>query len=189
MGLDLRPQRRSLRHARREALMSMAARDRRRERRPNISCGSMSPAARRNPSLALRNLEQLCEDHLPGRYRIEVIDLLKNPQLAKADQILAVPDPRAERADARSGISSAPWPIRRATVGADLDLRPRDADPFGPHGERGRACLTRSRPVRRWPRPRNMCCGCMSPAARRSPAARSPISKRSATRPPQIATS
>ena len=40
---------------------------------------------------AFRNLEQLCEDHLAGRYRIEVIDLKKNPQLAQDDQIVAVP--------------------------------------------------------------------------------------------------
>jgi circadian clock protein KaiB len=40
---------------------------------------------------AFRNLEQLCEQHLAGRYRIEVIDLRKNPELAQRDQILAVP--------------------------------------------------------------------------------------------------
>lgn len=40
---------------------------------------------------ALRNLRQVCEKHLAGRYRIEVIDLLKEPQLARGDQILAVP--------------------------------------------------------------------------------------------------
>jgi circadian clock protein KaiB len=40
---------------------------------------------------ALANLKSLCEEHLAGRYEIEVIDLLKNPQLAKGDQILAVP--------------------------------------------------------------------------------------------------
>ena len=40
---------------------------------------------------ALRNLEAICEEHLAGRYRIEVIDLLLNPQLARADQILAIP--------------------------------------------------------------------------------------------------
>src|SRR6187397_299928 len=40
---------------------------------------------------ALRNLEAICEEHLAGRYRIEVIDLLKHPQLAKGDQIVAVP--------------------------------------------------------------------------------------------------
>lgn len=40
---------------------------------------------------ALRNLEAMCEEHLAGRYRIEVIDLLKHPQLARGDQIIAVP--------------------------------------------------------------------------------------------------
>jgi circadian clock protein KaiB len=41
--------------------------------------------------LALANLKQLCESHLKGRYHITVIDLLKRPQLAKGDQILAIP--------------------------------------------------------------------------------------------------
>lgn len=40
---------------------------------------------------ALANLKQLCETHLAGRYDIEIIDLLINPQLAAGDQILAVP--------------------------------------------------------------------------------------------------
>jgi len=40
---------------------------------------------------ALANLRRLCEEHLPGRYDIEVIDLLVNPKLAAGDQILAVP--------------------------------------------------------------------------------------------------
>ena len=40
---------------------------------------------------AFRNIEQLCEEHLAGRYHIEVIDLMKNPQLAQTDQIVAVP--------------------------------------------------------------------------------------------------
>jgi circadian clock protein KaiB len=41
--------------------------------------------------LALTNLKQICEDHLEGRYQIEIVDLLENPQLARGDQILAVP--------------------------------------------------------------------------------------------------
>lgn len=42
--------------------------------------------------LALRNLTNLCEQHIgAGRYEIEVIDLMKHPHLAKADQILAIP--------------------------------------------------------------------------------------------------
>ncbi len=40
---------------------------------------------------AFANLKKLCETHLAGRYEIEVIDLLVNPQLAKGDQILAIP--------------------------------------------------------------------------------------------------
>jgi circadian clock protein KaiB len=41
--------------------------------------------------LALKNLKKYCEKHLKGLYVIEVVDLLKNPQLAAGDQILAVP--------------------------------------------------------------------------------------------------
>ena len=40
---------------------------------------------------ALENLKRVCEEHLAGRYSIEVIDLLKNPRLAKDDQIVAIP--------------------------------------------------------------------------------------------------
>jgi circadian clock protein KaiB len=40
---------------------------------------------------AFSNLKRICEEHLAGRYRIEVIDLVQNPQLAAGDQILAVP--------------------------------------------------------------------------------------------------
>ena len=40
---------------------------------------------------ALANLKAVCETHLAGRYTIEVVDLLVNPQLAAGDQILAVP--------------------------------------------------------------------------------------------------
>src|SRR5579872_642121 len=40
---------------------------------------------------ALDNLRRLCEEHLRGKYRIEVVDLLVHPQLAKGDQIIAIP--------------------------------------------------------------------------------------------------
>ena len=40
---------------------------------------------------AFSNLKKMCETHLRGRYRITVIDLVKQPQLAKGDQILAIP--------------------------------------------------------------------------------------------------
>lgn len=71
---------------------------------------------------AFANLKKLCEEHLQGKFRIEVIDLLKNPQLAKGDQILAIP----------TLVRKLPVPIRkiigdlsnteRVLVG--LDLRP-----------------------------------------------------------------
>jgi circadian clock protein KaiB len=41
--------------------------------------------------LAFANLKRMCEEYVPGRYRIEVIDLLKHPQLAAGDQIVAIP--------------------------------------------------------------------------------------------------
>ncbi len=40
---------------------------------------------------ALKNLKRYCKEYLEGKYRIEVIDLLKKPQLAEGDQIFAVP--------------------------------------------------------------------------------------------------
>jgi circadian clock protein KaiB len=40
---------------------------------------------------ALANLRKTCQEHIPGKYNIEVIDLIKKPQLAAGDQILAVP--------------------------------------------------------------------------------------------------
>lgn len=40
---------------------------------------------------AFSHLRRLCEEHLEGRYSIEVIDLLKNPTLAAGDQIIAIP--------------------------------------------------------------------------------------------------
>jgi circadian clock protein KaiB len=40
---------------------------------------------------AQRNLQKICDEHLHGRYSIEVIDLLKNPRLAKEHQIVAIP--------------------------------------------------------------------------------------------------
>ena len=44
-----------------------------------------------NSIAAISNLKKICEDQLKGKYRIEVIDLLKKPQLAKGDQIVAIP--------------------------------------------------------------------------------------------------
>jgi circadian clock protein KaiB len=52
---------------------------------------------------AMANLKRLCDEHLNGKYRIEVIDLVQNPQLARGDQILAIP----------TLIRRLPEPIRR----------------------------------------------------------------------------
>jgi circadian clock protein KaiB len=41
--------------------------------------------------LALKNINKLCKEHLDGQYSIEIVDLLKNPQLAEGDQIFAIP--------------------------------------------------------------------------------------------------
>jgi len=72
---------------------------------------------------ALSNLKRICDEHLAGRYSIEVIDLMKNPRLAKDDEIVAIP----------TLVRKLPKPLRkvigdlsneeRALVG--LQLRPR----------------------------------------------------------------
>ncbi len=74
---------------------------------------------------AFENLKKICEEHLAGQYHIEVIDLLVQPQLARGDQIIAVP----------TLVRKLPVPIRkiigdlsnteRVLVG--LDLRPAHA--------------------------------------------------------------
>jgi circadian clock protein KaiB len=52
---------------------------------------------------AFANLKKVCEEHLAGKYKIEVIDLLVNPQLARGDQIVAIP----------TLVRKLPQPIRR----------------------------------------------------------------------------
>ena len=74
---------------------------------------------------AFLNLKRICEEHLQGRYRVEVIDLLERPQLAKGDQILAVP----------TLVRKLPEPLKRIIgdlsneerVLVGLDLQPADA--------------------------------------------------------------
>jgi circadian clock protein KaiB len=71
---------------------------------------------------AIANLEKICEQHLDGRYEVEVIDLLKNPKLARDHQILAVPTlVRQIPAPARKIIGDLSN-IERVLVG--LELRP-----------------------------------------------------------------
>src|SRR5437867_3724043 len=71
---------------------------------------------------AFANLKKICEEHLAGRYRIEIIDLLEQPQLAAGDQILAIP----------TLVRQLPQPLKRIIgdlsnterVLVGLDLRP-----------------------------------------------------------------
>ena len=84
---------------------------------------SLAAEKDREAAQAFANLTRLCEEHLAGRYRIEVIDLLKSPQLAKGDQIVAVP----------TLVRKLPEPVRKiigdlsdtGKVLVGLDLRPR----------------------------------------------------------------
>ena len=41
--------------------------------------------------MALSNLKRICDDELDGHYQVEVIDLMKNPELARGDQVVAIP--------------------------------------------------------------------------------------------------
>jgi circadian clock protein KaiB len=77
---------------------------------------------------AFRNIEQLCEQHLAGLYHIEVIDLMKNPQLAQTDQIVAVPTLVRNRPSPTRKIIGTLSNTERV-LGA-LDIRPHEADPF-----------------------------------------------------------
>lgn len=52
---------------------------------------------------AIDNLRRLCEEYLPGRYELQVVDLVQNPRLARTDQILAIP----------TLVRSLPTPIAR----------------------------------------------------------------------------
>jgi circadian clock protein KaiB len=71
---------------------------------------------------ALANLKRICEEHLVGRYHIEVIDLLEHPQLAAGDQILAVPTLVRRLPEPLKRIIGNLSNMERVLVG--LDLRP-----------------------------------------------------------------
>lgn len=72
---------------------------------------------------ALANIKEICEEHLKGRYALEVVDIYQQPKLAEGDQIVAVP----------TLLKQLPQPLRRligdlsdrARVLIGLDLRPR----------------------------------------------------------------
>ena len=72
---------------------------------------------------ALANLKRVCEEHLAGRYAIEVIDLMKNPRLAKDDQIVAIPTLVRKLPEPLRRIVGDLSDTERTLVG--LQLRPR----------------------------------------------------------------
>jgi circadian clock protein KaiB len=72
---------------------------------------------------ALENLKRVCEQHLAGRYSIEVIDLLKNPRLAKDDEIIAIPTLVRKLPEPLRKIVGDLSDTERTLVG--LQLRPR----------------------------------------------------------------
>lgn len=69
---------------------------------------------------ALINLKRICEEHLAGRYRIEVVDLMKTPQLARDHQILAVPTLVRQLPEPLRRIVGDLSDTERALVGLDL---------------------------------------------------------------------
>ena len=99
----------------------------------NVAGGKKAPVAKwrlrlyvagntPNSIAAFANLKEICEKHLGGEYEIEVIDLLRNPQLAAGDQIVAVP----------TLVRRLPYPVKRIIgdlsnqerVLVGLELRP-----------------------------------------------------------------
>ena len=73
--------------------------------------------------LAFRNLRQICEAHLQGRYQLEIIDLLENPQLARGDQILAIPTLVRRLPEPITKIIGDLSNTERVLVGLDLRIR------------------------------------------------------------------
>jgi circadian clock protein KaiB len=71
---------------------------------------------------AYTNLKRICEEHLANRYQIEMVDLLENPQLARGDQILAVPTLVRRLPEPMKKIIGDLSNTERVLVG--LDLRP-----------------------------------------------------------------
>ena len=71
---------------------------------------------------AFANLKKFCETHLKGRYRITVIDLVKQPQLAKGDQILAVPTVARKLPKPVRTIIGNLFHTERVLVGLDLGV-------------------------------------------------------------------
>jgi circadian clock protein KaiB len=73
---------------------------------------------------ALENLKRFCEEHMAGRYEIEVVDLLENPRLAKDDQIVAIPTLVRKLPEPLKKIIGNLSDTERMLVGLDLRSMP-----------------------------------------------------------------
>jgi circadian clock protein KaiB len=106
-----------------KSLATRAVRERKNSKTPTWELRLYVAGQTAKSLLAFANLKRICEEHLGGSYQIEVVDLMKNPELAKGDQIFALP----------TLVRKLPEPVRkiigdlsnteRVLVG--LDLRPR----------------------------------------------------------------
>ena len=76
-----------------------------------------------NCTTAFVNLKKICEEHLAGKYEIEVIDLLENPTLARGDQILAIPTLVRKRPEPVRKIIGDLSNTERVLIGLDLIQR------------------------------------------------------------------
>jgi circadian clock protein KaiB len=72
---------------------------------------------------AIANLKKICEAHLAGRYAVEVVDLIDNPQLAARDQILAVPTLVRKLPEPLKRIVGDLSKTDRVLVGLDIEQR------------------------------------------------------------------
>lgn len=72
---------------------------------------------------ALANLKRICDEHMEGQYQIEVIDLMENPQLARRDQIVAIPTLVRELPSPLKRIIGDLSNTERVLVGLDVTAR------------------------------------------------------------------
>jgi circadian clock protein KaiB len=74
----------------------------------------------------MRNLQRMCDEHLPGRYTIEIVDLVKNPRLAKDHQIVAIPTLIRQLPEPLRKIVGDLSDTERTLVGLQLAPAPKD---------------------------------------------------------------
>jgi circadian clock protein KaiB len=75
---------------------------------------------------AFANLKKICETHLQGRYNIEVVDLVKHPQLVAGDQILAIPTLVRKLPEPLRKIVGDLRDTERALLGGTLEIQSQD---------------------------------------------------------------